>query len=142
MKKIVVFVLVVCLMLSVLPNAWALEEPEGPGEIIDEYVNASSADVSVKGTKASTMIRATCEGKTGTTGISATVYLQRKNGSSWVPATINGASSISFTGTSSVDRTFNTSVTAGTYRAKAVYKVTCNGSTETITVYSSSVTFS
>ncbi len=88
------------------------------------------------------MIRATCEGKTGTTGISATVYLQRKNGSSWVPATINGASSISFTGTSSVDRTFNTSVTAGTYRAKAVYKVTCNGSTETITVYSSSVTFS
>ena len=141
MKKIVVFVLVVCLMLSVLPNAWALEEPEGPGEIIDEYANASSASVSLNNSSSASII-AKCIGKTGTTGISATVYLQRKNGSSWVPATINGSSSISFTGTSSVDRTFTTSVTAGTYRAKAVYRVTCNGSTETITVYSSSVTFS
>ena len=42
----------------------------------------------------------------------------------------------------STNASVTTSVTAGTYRAKAVYRVSCNGSTETITVYSSSVTFS
>ena len=143
MKKWVSVLLAFVIVASMATMAWADEEYPEPDTPLDEYANAYSATVSLskQGSK-SASISLLCSGKTGTTSITATVYLQKQSGSSWVNSTINGNASYYTSGTNYLNASVTTSVTAGTYRAKAVYKVTCNGSTETITVYSSSVTFS
>ena len=142
MKRILALLLAFTLLLPVFPVAFADEEAPILDPDVPEYENISDASVALK-KESSTRAKITilCQGMSGTTNVTATVHLAHWTGSSWEVALINGNTYVTATGTNSVNTSFTTSVSGGTYRATAVYTVTRNGTSETITVRSSSVTF-
>lgn len=142
MKKLTALFLAVLLLLNFTVVICSAEE-EAPEteEIIEEYTNTQSASTSLSiSNSGTTTVGITCIGLIGTTHISSITYLEKWNGSAWVRISINGASQIS-DGVSAgfLSRTYTTTVGSGQYRATAVFTVT-NGSNETVTVRSNTVT--
>ncbi len=142
MKKLIALLLTLTMVVSVLPLAFADEEPPAPDPEAPEYSNAEAATVGLaKIASYTAKISLSCTGKSGTTSISALAYLERWSGSSWQRALINGASTVYASGVNSINTSFTTGVSSGKYRATAVYTVIRNGVSETITVRSTYVTF-
>ena len=142
MKKLLALLLAFALLLYAFPFAYADEEAPEPEPDLSEYTNAESASVTLtKVSSSSAKIKLNCRGKDGTTSITANAYLEHWTGSSWERALINGNSSVNATGTNVINTSFTTSVSGGTYRATASYTVVRNGSSEVVTVRSSSVAF-
>ena len=142
MKKTIAILLAILILFTMSQAAFAAEtDPIPEDELIEEYQNADAATVSITiSSSGAATISVYCRGKAGTTKITATAYLERKNGSKWVRESINGASSVSFSSTSTtLSGSASCTVGSGTYRAVATFKITRSGSTETITVYSGNV---
>lgn len=141
MKKMIALVLVAFLVCNLAFSTFAEEEAPIMDEVIEEYINTSSATVNLTISSSGTAtIIIMCVGLPGTTHISSRTYLERKNGSSWSRVSINGASEIvDGVSASSMLRTYTTTVGTGQYRATCVFTVT-RGTDETVTVRSTTVT--
>ncbi len=141
MRKLIALIFVAMLLSSLAFSAFAEEETPVLDDIVNEYVNTSSATVKLTISNSGTAtITIKCVGVNGTTHISSTTCLEKWNGSAWVKVPINGSILL----TESVDassllRTYTTTVGTGQYRATAVFTVT-RGTDETITVRSNTVT--
>ena len=142
LRKTIVIFIIVCLVCSLsLPIHADEEEPALLVDEIEEYSNASTAQVLLSiSNNGTTTVKITCLGYSGTTHISSRTYLERWNGSSWSRVSFNGASEITDGVSGSVlIRTYSTTVGSGQYRATSIFTVTL-GTDETITVRSTTVT--
>lgn len=142
MKRMISILLAFILLLTMFVTVSAAEVAPGPGDpLVPEYTYISNVSATLTASGSTLTVKLYCKGVVGTTSISATFYLQRWNGSSWVSAPFGSASAVSATASGrEMNRTFTATVSSGTYRIKAVFKVYCNGSSETATVYSNTVT--
>lgn len=141
MKKTIALALVAFMVFNLAFSAFAEEEAPIVNEVIEEYVNTSSATVKLTISSSGTAtIKIMCVGLPGTTHISSRTYLERWNGSSWSRVSINGASEIiDGISASSMLKTYTTTVGTGQYRATCIFTVT-RGTDETITIRSTTVT--
>ena len=111
-----------------------------PGDVRNDqtkYDNALSASATMSIDNGTASLKGRLTGKTGVTKIKCTLTLQKKESGNWNNVEswskeVN-ATSITFTKTRSVSH--------GTYRTKAKFKVYKGGTCETITKYSSQATY-
>ena len=144
MKKLLALFLALSLLICSVPFVSALDEQTpAPTEPIDEYQNVSMAHVYLSiASDGTATIDIECYGYSGTSHISSTTYLERRNGSFWTRVKIDGAYQVTAEANASflVD-TYDTTVDHGSYRATAVFTVTRGGVDETVTLHSLNWTY-
>jgi hypothetical protein len=133
-KIVVLFVISLIGIMAHLPVYAALP---GGGDFQPNYDNATIVITNISIAGGTATMNSTLQGRSGVTKIKCTLTLQKKSSSSWSGVEswskeVN-ASSMTFTKTRTVSH--------GTYRAKATFKVYKGGSYETITKYSSQKTY-
>lgn len=134
LRKCLILVAVLVIITASAASVYAVAPGE---ELHPNYDNAINANATISVSNGTASLKGTLTGKPGVTKIKCTLTLQKKDSGTWGNVEswskeVN-ATSISFTKTRSISH--------GTYRTKAKFKVYKGGTSETITKYSSQVTY-
>ncbi len=133
MRRSLILFIIMCLFGMTLPSYAIVENDDQNSKYT--YTNKVSVSMSITGSE--TKMTAALEGKPVVTKIKCTLTIQKYNSGSW--SAIQSWSKEVNAKVLSLKKTYN--VSHGTYRTKAIFKVYKNSSYETVTKYSSSVTY-
>ena len=134
-KSIICFMAIIFVLLTM---SLSYASDTGSGAAIEpNYDNAISATSTITISGGAATIKSTLTGKPGVTKIKCTMTLQKNSSGTW--NNVQSWSKEVNATTLSFKKTY--SVSHGTYRSKAVFKVYKGASCETITKYSSQVTY-
>lgn len=133
----------VSLSLSLILCLFLLQGPAYAISLKDDmnmpmWVDSRSSKVNLTINQGNVVASARIIGKSGTTKVSATIYLQKKSGSSWTTvktwSSSNAGAYLSFSNSASVSK-------GNTYRLQVKITTVTNGKSETSSMYSNQVVY-